>query len=598
MNKYIHYCWFGGKPLPKLAKKCIKSWKKYLPEYKIIEWNESNFNIEECQFSKGAYQEQKWAFVADYARTKVLHDMGGIYFDTDMLVTKDISKLLNDKTFLGVEDSGKIAVGVWYESESNSYLTTKLLNFYNQCNGFDALNTYVYSIPNIITNLIDDDSFILGKNEIQYLKHDITIYPREYFYPLSYDRQNNIFTENTCMIHYYDSSWIPKYQQRENKIFRALGYEKGQKFIDLCRWGKRALKKIISVILFPIAIRQTANKKKKNIEESLNILDNQLSNLKQNSVIAIYRKEWLGTSYATKALFENCVGIGELNDEKIVDYYANSLVKMKLKLIIFSAFDLSWVNLIKKIKDLNPNQKIKVLWHGSNAMNIEKYDWEVFRTVLDYCKYGLIDSIGFVKKSMYDFYKTKNIKCEFVMNTLNIDKSKYRINKTNDKHIRIGLYASGDRWVKNFYNQLSAASMIKNHLIECIPRSEKVVDFANIINANVIGENNPVPREELLKKLANNDINIYVTFVECAPLLPLESLELGVPCITSNNHHYWEGTELEECLIVNAPDNIIEIKKKIEYALSNKEKIIKLYNKWKTNYDKKSNESVRKFIGV
>ena len=598
MNKYIHYCWFGGKPLPKLAKKCIKSWKKYLPDYEIIEWNEKNFNVEECEFSKEAYDEKKWAFVADYARTKVLHDMGGIYFDTDMLVTKDFSKLLNDKTFLGVEDSGKIAVGVWYESESNSYLTTKLLEFYNQCNGFDTLNTYVYSIPNIITKLIDDDSFILGKNKVQHLNHDITIYPREYFYPLSYDRQNNIFTENTCMIHYYDSSWVPKYQQRENKIFRLLGNDKGQKFINICRRFKRLLKGILKIFLFPFVIRKNKIKKMNEYEELLKTFDNQLSNIKGNSYLAIYRKDWLGTSFATKELFENCVGIGELTDEKVVDYYVNSLVKRKFKLIIFSAFDLSWINLIKQIKDLNPNQKIKVLWHGSNAMNIERYDWEVFRTVLEYCKYGLIDSIGFVKKSMYEFYKAKGIKSEFVMNTLTIDKNKYKTNITKDKYVRIGLYASGDRWVKNFYNQLSAASMIKNHLIECIPRSEKVTDFASIINCNVIGENKPVQREELLRKIAKNDINIYVTFVECAPLLPLESLELGVPCITSNNHHYWEGTELEKYLVVDAPDNIIEIKKKIEYALENKEKIIKLYNKWKIEYDKKAIDSVEKFINI
>ena len=101
MSKYIHYCWFGGKPLPKLAKKCIKSWKKYLPDYEIIEWNENNVDLEECAFIKEAYENKKWAFVADYARTKAIYEMGGIYFDTDMLITKPIDFLqkpcYNDK---------------------------------------------------------------------------------------------------------------------------------------------------------------------------------------------------------------------------------------------------------------------------------------------------------------------------------------------------------------------------------------------------------------------------------------------------------------------------------------------------------------------
>ena len=68
MQKIIHYCWFGGKPLPKLAKTCINSWKKYLPDYEIMEWNESNFDVNMTKFSQKAYEEKMWAFVSDVAR--------------------------------------------------------------------------------------------------------------------------------------------------------------------------------------------------------------------------------------------------------------------------------------------------------------------------------------------------------------------------------------------------------------------------------------------------------------------------------------------------------------------------------------------------
>ena len=597
MTKYIHYCWFGNNPLPKLAKKCIKSWKKYLPDYEIIEWNESNLDIHECKFVEQAYESKKWAFVADYARTKALYEMGGIYFDTDMEVLKNIDDLFKDDTFLGVEDSGKIAVGVWYEKESKSYISSKLLKFYQTCEGFDPESVFAYSIPKIITDLIGDKNFVLGKKEIQKLNHNITIYPREYFYPLSYDRQNNIFTENTCMIHYYDASWVPKYQQRENKIYRTLGREKGQKFIEFCRKTKQTLKSIIKVLLFPIVIKRNNDRKKAYYNENKKVLDEGLNSIKKNDIVTFYRKEWLGTSSATKEIFKNCIGIEALNNDELINYYAETLVNKKLNMIIFSAFDLSWAKLVEKIKELNPKQRIKVLWHGSNAMNIEDYDWSTLRTVLEYTKFGLIDSIGFVKKSMYEFYKTKGYNCEFVMNTVKIDASKY-ISQENDNsnQVKIGVYASGDRWVKNFYNQLSAASMIKNHLIDCVPKSEKTMNFASLINASLIGENKPIPRDDLLKRIAKNDINIYATFVECAPIIPLESFELGVPCITSNNHHYWEGTELQKYIIIDAPDNIIKIKEKIEFVLENKEKIMELYKKWKTDYDKKAKKSVDNFL--
>ena len=101
MQKIIHYCWFGGKPLSKMAKKCIKSWKKYFPDFEIKQWNETNFDINICPFVKKAYENKKWAFVSDYARLYALYNEGGIYFDTDMEVTKKCGFLCEDKLFLG-----------------------------------------------------------------------------------------------------------------------------------------------------------------------------------------------------------------------------------------------------------------------------------------------------------------------------------------------------------------------------------------------------------------------------------------------------------------------------------------------------------------
>ena len=85
--KVVQYCWFGGKKKTKLIKDCIKSWKRYLPDYKIIEWNEKNSDLAH-PFVIEAYKLKKWAFVSDYIRLKVLYDFGGIYLDTDMMVLK------------------------------------------------------------------------------------------------------------------------------------------------------------------------------------------------------------------------------------------------------------------------------------------------------------------------------------------------------------------------------------------------------------------------------------------------------------------------------------------------------------------------------
>ncbi|RGX78343.1 hypothetical protein DXA68_12330 [Bacteroides stercorirosoris] len=99
--KIIHYCWFGGKPLPPKAKKYIESWKKFCPDYEIKEWNESNFDVHCCRYVEEAYNAKKWAFVSDYARFLALYNEGGIYFDTDIEVLKPFDNLLGCGAFFG-----------------------------------------------------------------------------------------------------------------------------------------------------------------------------------------------------------------------------------------------------------------------------------------------------------------------------------------------------------------------------------------------------------------------------------------------------------------------------------------------------------------
>ena len=99
----IHYCWFGGKPLPRDAEKYILSWKKYLPDYEIKRWDESNFDVNSIPYIKEAYAAGKYAFVSDYARLKILYEHGGIYFDTDVEVIKPLDDILSKGGFMGFE---------------------------------------------------------------------------------------------------------------------------------------------------------------------------------------------------------------------------------------------------------------------------------------------------------------------------------------------------------------------------------------------------------------------------------------------------------------------------------------------------------------
>ena len=101
--KIIHYCWFGRNPLPSLAIKCIASWKKYLPDYEIKEWNEDNFDVDVIPFTKEAYAAKKYAFVSDYARFKILYEEGGLYFDTVVEVIRPLDDIISKGAFMGCE---------------------------------------------------------------------------------------------------------------------------------------------------------------------------------------------------------------------------------------------------------------------------------------------------------------------------------------------------------------------------------------------------------------------------------------------------------------------------------------------------------------
>ena len=596
MKKYIHYCWFGDKPLSKLALKCIKSWQKYLPDYEIKKWDESNCDVNECPFVKEAYANKKWAFVADYFRTKALNEYGGIYFDTDMKVIKNLDNIIKNKTVLGVEDSGNIAAGFWYEPKKDSFLTSKLLNFYQEQLSFNEEEVFNYSIPKLITKILKLEGININTNQVNDFEK-LTIYPREYFYPLSYDKQNNIFTDNTCMIHYYDASWVPKKEQKEIKLIRKYGHTKANNIMYRNERIKHYTKRASKLVLYPILKARRKKFKEMQTMQEIEKLDSSFQNAKKDQkVTVIYNTAWLGTSFSAKELFEHCIGIGTMLNDEVCNHCVELIKQLNTQLLIFNAFDLSWYSIVRKLKEQSPKQRIKILWHGSNAMNIEEYDWKALSLIFELLNNNYIESIGFVKKSLYEFYKSKGYNVEFVMNTIKLKEPIKKDLKKSQEEVRIGVYASGDRWLKNFYNQLSAASMIDNHLIDCIPINSKTLEFGDLIKANISGETKPIPRDELLKRLAQNDINLYVTFVECAPLLPLESFEVGVPCITSNNHHYWENSELEKYVVVNSPDNIISIKEKIEFVLENREKIMQLYKKWKKDYDKEVKKSVDNFI--
>lgn len=242
--KIIHYCWFGPRPLSKLAKKCMKTWKEFFPDYEIKLWNEETFDFNQNQFVKEAYENKKWAFVADYARLKALSEYGGIYLDTDVEIIKDPAEILEDECFLGVEDSGLVNAAVIGAKAPHNVFIDKLIEKYEGLEKFDVDDIYAMTIPRQITEMLTPLGFTKESNEIQeFFDGNLRVYPREYFYPLSYDYQDNKFTENSCMVHKYDATWTSK-PEKAKLFFRRHKMRFMLRVVDICVSIKIRLKRI------------------------------------------------------------------------------------------------------------------------------------------------------------------------------------------------------------------------------------------------------------------------------------------------------------------------------------------------------------------
>ena len=597
--KYIHYCWFGNKPLPKLTKKCIKSWKKYLPDYKIIKWSEENVDLNECPFIREAYDNKKWAFVADYARTKALNEMGGIYFDTDMELTKNIDDLLNNKTFLGVEDTGCVNSAVWYEKNKKSFLTDALLKKYRSFKHFEAQNTSKFSIPILITEILDTIGFKRNYFDIQELEHEIFIYPREYFYPYSYGRDNNDFTDNTRMIHYFDASWIPFKERFETGLVRKIGRKNTYKILNLYRKAKHIMRKIAKVVLFPVVIYKKYKYKKSLITDSyltnINNCIKSINNYKNQDYIALHNGEWFGVTSATKELFNNTIDCRELYRKKDVKLVGNTILKNNINQVIFSAMSMGDYKLIKYLKKHNKLIKIKSFWHGNHSQIHDKYGWARNQEIIKLHKKGLISVMGTCKKSLYNFYIKQGYNAFFITNIVKTNVKPLK--KKNGSNIKIGLYAAKcNDWRKNMYTQMAAISLIPNAIVDMTPLNDDAIAFAKKIGLEIDGVKNNLSRNDLLRRMSLNDVNLYVTFSECAPMLPLESFEMGVPCITGNNHHYFSGSTLEKFLVVDNEDDPSEIKNKILECIKYQKEIIKEYNQFRASNYAESKKQIDEFI--
>lgn len=215
--KKIHYCWFGRGDKPKLAERCIASWKKYCPDYEIIEWNEDNFDINMNGYTKMCYEQKKYAFLSDFVRLYVVAEYGGLYFDTDVELIKTPDELLKNEAFFGFENAEYVASGLGFGSVAHGTVIEAMLKEYDFL--LDGANGTV-GCPRLNTKALLNLG--LKQNGKQQIVCGAVIYPTDYFNPYESTTGRLKKTENTISIHWYTGTWMSKQQLIRSMITKPL----------------------------------------------------------------------------------------------------------------------------------------------------------------------------------------------------------------------------------------------------------------------------------------------------------------------------------------------------------------------------------------
>lgn len=362
----------------------------------------------------------------------------------------------------------------------------------------------------------------------------------------------------------------------------------------------RKIYHILSTIKYKIDNHKTYKEENKHYTELVNKAVDKLDKYKGKEYIVFYNPTWLGVANSTKGLFDNIVSLEHVYNKKEILKLAQTINENEIKSVIFSQICDGWTDIIRKVKELNPQIQTKVIWHGNCYEFFSDFTWNLNKEVMELYKEEKIDSFGFVRSTMYEFYKKVGFKSFYLQNNVHLREKGLLQNKNKEdkknKKIRIGIYNADSRELKNIYTSLSAIKLIPNGVADVVPINEGAKKFTELLELETRSIGNYIPTEELLKRIQENEVNIYPTFTENAPMFPLESFEMGVPCLLGNNNDYFVGTKLGKYVILEREDDAEYIKNKIMLVIEHKEEIMSLYTEWKKKFDIKCNKLVEEFV--
>jgi len=315
-------------------------------------------------------------------------------------------------------------------------------------------------------------------------------------------------------------------------------------------------------------------------------------------VLAVYPPSWTGIRNSTLALFDLCHPLPERLDSATRDGFLRLVEASGCQSLVFSGGALDHLHLAREISERSPETTIRVLWHGSFLQAKEEYAWRGLRLMTDLARRGVIHAIGFVKEGMAEVYRRQGIRAGFVLNY--VEDVPDGPSQAADGGPHFGMWISNEGWRKIPYAMAAATVRIDGANLHFNGERKRLVEFSRLIGLKTQRHGEGLfGREELLKWMRLMDLNLYVTLSECCPMLPLESLSVGTPCLLGpSSHLFRDDRYLFDRLVVPFPDSSDAIHEKAVQALDEREEIVEAYRAWVPSYNERAKRSVQAFLDL
>jgi hypothetical protein len=314
--------------------------------------------------------------------------------------------------------------------------------------------------------------------------------------------------------------------------------------------------------------------------------------------IALLHPDWRGVASSARNLFPVSLAIDDIVTPNNAPEIANLLLDSGCRRLVIHSFPLSYIHLIDALHRMDRSVEIFAVWYSSFLQASERYGWRSFRAVKELTAHGHIRKLGFAKAGMAEVMNRMGIPAGLVLST--VPKIPAGPSLPNEGGPHLGLYAVRLAiWRKLPYAMLAATTAIPGAVVHVSGADQRVEDFVRELDIQAEVRRRPIPQEEIGAALARMHVNLYVTLSECCPMLPLESLSEGAPCLIGPNSHLFEEDQyLFDRLVVPFPDRNDVIGWYIERAIDERDEIIAAYRRYVRSYNERSQEALHEFLGL